>query len=326
MYLPIYGIKLYPYSNFTVFLYPIIMTYAMLRYNLMDIRFFIRRTALLVGIYAFLVVLSVPLGLLWKPVTASGDLLRIFSIGSIFSIGPFLYAYLIRKNSFFKENTLAGLTHELKSPLAIIDGAIDFLQTTTDTSRMDPAQLSDYLNMIQRNSSRLTLYVNDLLHAFKGQDQNFLLSKSRQDLNQLCQKTLESYRPMAADRNITIKLETTEPMLEILCDGERISQALSNLVSNAIKFSRGGNVGVVIKRKDKSIHISVQDDGMGITASDLPHIFDRFYQGSTGRTKSKGTGLGLTIAKMWVEAHGGKIWADSEGEGKGATVTFTLPA
>ena len=120
-----------------------------------------------------------------------------------------------------------------------------------------------------------------------------------------------------------IKLRSSLPSQSLIYgDHEKLSQVLSNVLSNAIKFSDGGTIEIRMESSGRDWTISIHDEGRGIPAAHLEQIFERFFQ---GRHAAKGSGIGLTIAKAWVEAHGGKIWAESEGEGKGATVTFTLP-
>jgi len=102
-----------------------------------------------------------------------------------------------------------------------------------------------------------------------------------------------------------------------------VRQALSNLISNALKFTEQGEVRVAVSSERDGVHVTVEDQGVGIEAKDLPHLFERFYQAKNTR---KGTGIGLTIAKLWVEAHGGRIWAESAGPGRGSRFVFTLPA
>jgi signal transduction histidine kinase len=170
-YLPHYGIDIYPWGNFTVFLYPIIMAYAIIRFDLMDIRILVRRTALILFVYFFLLLASAPILYFFHVhnqmhPSAFTQPIETVLVSLILSTGPFFYAFVVRRKSYFQEYTLAGLTHELKSPLAVIDSALDFLNSTPDLSKLDTAQLSAYLKMIERNSSRLRFFVNDLLHAF----------------------------------------------------------------------------------------------------------------------------------------------------------------
>jgi signal transduction histidine kinase len=108
----------------------------------------------------------------------------------------------------------------------------------------------------------------------------------------------------------------------VVADREKMSQVFSNLFSNAVKYTENGSIAVSINRERESVLCSVTDTGRGVHPEFLEKIFDRYFQAPGA---SKGAGLGLAIAKGWVEAHGGRIWAESEGEGKGTTVTFTLP-
>ncbi len=112
-----------------------------------------------------------------------------------------------------------------------------------------------------------------------------------------------------------------EPLI-LEMDSAKMEQVISNILSNALKFSKGGIVELRAEIKDGSIQVQVQDQGIGIPSHLQEKIFDRFFQVDPGK---KGSGIGLTIAKAWVETHGGKIWAESDGVGKGTTVTFTLP-
>ncbi len=109
---------------------------------------------------------------------------------------------------------------------------------------------------------------------------------------------------------------------DVEVDQEKIRQVISNLLSNAIKFSEHGAIKIHLKSTSRDYIVSFVDEGCGIPPGDIERIFDRFHQGCHAQ---QGSGIGLTIAKAWVEAHGGKIWAESDGEGKGTTVTFTLP-
>jgi signal transduction histidine kinase len=240
---------------------------------------------------------------------------------------------------------MAGLTHELKSPLSAIESAISFLSDLKQSKNISEKEAA-YLEMIDRNSTRLREYVNDLLISFGSDDKKKLLTFKNENISALFQTIIEKYSPMAQTKNITIHL-SGDSNLECCCDSEKITQVLSNLISNAIKFSEGGMINMSFFQEKGQIHCSVADTGKGIKNEDLPFIFERFYQGDAGR-QNKGSGIGLTIAKAWVEAHGGKIWAESpantmtgeaannkagrDGEslpagrcGRGTTVRFTLP-
>ncbi len=327
-YLPNFGISVYPWGNFTVFLYPIIMSYAIIRFNLMDLKIFLRRTVLIISVYSALLLISAPIFYFFHVrhlQTSSGFFLpiEIFSLSLILSTGPFLWAYFVRRSAYFQEYALAGLAHELKSPLAVIENALEFLSNRQDTEQMTNAQLKDYLQMIQRNSSRLQLFVNDLIHAFHMGPKDSLLMKQEFDLQQTIRKILRDHTERKSFQSPVTFNEIQTPLV-VRADSAKISQVFSNIFSNAIKFSDGKPITVSVIRSGSEVTISVKDEGLGIPPEEMPNVFDRFYQGISGQ-KKRGTGIGLTIAKIWVEAHGGKIWAESEGEGKGTAVSFTLP-
>ncbi len=327
-YVPMFGIPLYPWGNFTVFLYPIIMSYAMLKYQLMEVRLFLKRAALLIGVYVGLMILGFPLMAFLHSLTMSTQRvsqtwlsMEVAVMALLLSFGPFLYAYLVRSRSYFKEHTMAGLTHELKSPLATMDNALDIFSKRI-ANKMDREDL-EYLAMLKNNQRRLSNSVNDLLCVYKV-DGNSSLIIAEIDPAELVNSVEESFDSLLKLKNIAIHKNISTQQPKFHGDREKLLQILGNIVSNALKFSDTGLITITVRSRNNQIEFSVQDTGAGIARQELPYVFDRFYQGKM-KQKNQGTGIGLTIAKTWVEAHSGKIWAESDGEGKGATVTFTLP-
>src|SRR5215204_4161723 len=135
--------------------------------------------------------------------------------------------------------------------------------------------------------------------------------------------TLRTLAPVAEDKKLTLRLNAPDDLPSVFADRERFNQAISNLVGNAVKFSQaGGAIGVRVAVLDKELLFSVSDKGSGMTPEQLSHAFDRFWQSS--RTDRQGAGLGLAITKGIVDAHGGRIWAESS-PGNGSTFYFTLP-
>jgi signal transduction histidine kinase len=133
-------------------------------------------------------------------------------------------------------------------------------------------------------------------------------------------------RERATRHGITVEVKVDERLGEFVGDERKIKQILLNLLSNAVKFTpEGGRIGINARQSNRAVEISVTDTGIGISAEDQPRIFEEFRQvGIDYEHKSEGTGLGLTLAKKFVELHGGKIWVESE-VGKGSKFTFTLP-
>jgi histidine kinase len=134
--------------------------------------------------------------------------------------------------------------------------------------------------------------------------------------------------PQAESKSISLEFDLAPDLPHILADEDRVIQVLTNLTGNALQYTpEGGKVTIGAKQIDDEIQFSVRDTGVGIPPEHLPHIFDRFYRVDKSRSRQAGggSGIGLTIARALVEAHGGRIWVESVGDGKGSTFNFTLP-
>jgi signal transduction histidine kinase len=208
----------------------------------------------------------------------------------------------------------------MKSPLCAIESATEVLRDRL-LGHEDEGQLSLYVEMIQRNTTRLETVVHDLLQVAKAGSATIEMDFREFDLIDALSAVVEHNRYLANEKGIRLEFRGP-PKLTLTGDREKIGQAFSNLVSNAIKFSDRGSISVSVSEENRSIAVQVADEGKGINARHLNRIFDKFFQVDVS---SKGTGVGLAIAKAWVDAHGGLIWAESPGEGKGTTFTFTLP-
>jgi two-component system, OmpR family, sensor histidine kinase VicK len=180
------------------------------------------------------------------------------------------------------------------------------------------------VDVINRNAKRLEKLTNTLLDVSRIENNKSLeLSKERFDLKQKIENVINDMRStIPAGKEVWIRFESKvkKPSVIIEGDKERIVQVISNLLDNAIKFTKEGEVAVVLDKEDSQAIVRVRDTGRGIAPEIQPGLFTKFT------TKSeKGTGLGLFIAKSIVEAHGGKIWAENNSDGRGAMFTFTLP-
>jgi signal transduction histidine kinase len=134
-------------------------------------------------------------------------------------------------------------------------------------------------------------------------------------------KDSEMYQPSIDAKKLRLVIQSPTTLF-LNIDIPKIKQAVSNLISNAVKFTEEGEIKISVLEKNSQALVEVTDNGKGIDKKDLKRVFERFFQ---AKPNMKGTGIGLTIAKAWVEAHGGKIWAESEGEGRGTKLSFTLP-
>jgi two-component system, OmpR family, sensor histidine kinase BaeS len=221
----------------------------------------------------------------------------------------------LRANEQLRRHLMADIAHELRTPLTIIQGRLEAL--IDGVYPRDDARLQELLEET-RVVARLVEDLRTLANADSGA---LALQKEPSDLVLLIHDAANSLASEAEARGVALRIDEGEELPLLLIDPLRIREVLVNLLANAIHHTpAGGSVSVGAGQRNDSIFVRVTDTGSGIAADELPKIFDRFYKGAS----SKGSGLGLTIARNLVEAHGGEIHAESE-IGKGTTITFVLP-
>ena len=203
-----------------------------------------------------------------------------------------------------------------RNPLSSIFTSVGMLEEPGAAERV-----LRYARVISRSAERMERLIRDLLDLAQLQSGTLRVERQLFDSASLVRETLETSRPLADEKKVRLEARTGDA--EISGDRDRVQQVLANLVDNAIKFTpAGGAVVVSVSRTDHEARFAVVDTGPGIPADELAHVWERFWQ-SKGRTHA-GVGLGLYIAKGLVEAHGGRIWAESN-VGVGTTFSFTLP-
>ena len=221
-----------------------------------------------------------------------------------------------------RDQTIAVVSHDLRNPVnAIRMIAGNVLTTVSDQS--DPT-MREYVQVIQQAARQADHLIQDLLDVARIEEGRLRIEPVEAPLLSLLRDAMEVMVPLARERGVALRsdLELSEKHV-VTVDAGRVHQVVSNLVGNAIKFTpRGGEIVLHASIGDESVRVSIRDTGVGIPAESLPHLFDRFWR---GREDRRGSGLGLTIAKGIVEAHGGRIWIESA-PGEGTTVTFELPA
>ena len=218
-----------------------------------------------------------------------------------------------------RRNLIADVAHELRTPVADIQA---YLEAIHD-GLMEPNQSN--LDSIHEDITLLSRLINDLQLLALADSGRFSLVRKPEDIAQIVSNVITSIRPKIDSKKIKISLDLPElPPIEI--DAHRISQVLRNLLENAIRHTPGdGEISVSVRENGGDIEVAVSDTGDGISAEDLPYIFERFFRVDKSRARhTGGSGLGLTIAKRLVEAHGGKIKVHSQ-VGKGSRFTFTIP-
>ncbi|HET7457510.1 MAG TPA: PAS domain-containing sensor histidine kinase [Gemmatimonadaceae bacterium] len=235
-----------------------------------------------------------------------------------------------------RDEVMGIVSHDLRNPVQavkMLSGAILAGGGTV------PGDVAEQVGVIRHAAEQMDALIQDLLDATRIEAGQLHVSRQPLDVTALVQSALQTLAPLATAKEQTLTLDAASDLPMVLADADRVEQLLSNVVGNAMKFTpRGGRVTVSVAPVDgaspdsgapaaaaaaEAVRVTVQDDGPGVSADQLEHVFDRYWQGRpAGR---HGAGLGLPIAKGIVEAHGGRIWMESAA-GAGARVTFTLPA
>jgi PAS domain S-box-containing protein len=222
-----------------------------------------------------------------------------------------------------KDQFLALVSHELRSPLAAIRGWLHLL----DSGFVPQSEVRGALQRIYRNTRLQERLVSDLLDISRISAGKLEVIRSPVDLVRIVQAAIDGCSSMAEQRDVTLVLEQPEPRLFVLGDEQRLLQSVANLAGNAIKFTRpGGSVVVRVLRVDRNAVVTVSDTGIGMTPAVLGRLFERFWQADSSKAREHGgLGLGLAITKYLIDEHGGTIQAASAGPGSGSTFTIELP-
>ena len=231
----------------------------------------------------------------------------------------------LKKTDAEKNDFLAMITHELKTPLVPIKSYIDMI-LSQKLGLLNDTQ-KERLRIVRSSTMHLLKLVTDLLDAQKIELGQLKLTKERCDLAKIVSNIVEKMREEISKKNMSITTNL-EKNVFCFCDPMRIEQVLTNLLVNAIKFSieGSGKISVKLYSKNDQGRIVVKDNGIGIVEDKLKKIFVKFYQVDSSSTREYGgTGLGLSVCKGLIENHGGKIWAESEGRNKGAEIHIRLP-
>lgn len=227
----------------------------------------------------------------------------------------------LKKADEKRRSLLADVTHELRTPLTVIRGNLEGIQD--GVYEADEAHLKSIIDEV----NILSRLVDDLRTLALAESGALLLHKEATDLTALIKEVVDAFQAQADEQGVELRTDTTLGSTHVYIDGERMHQVLSNLIVNALRYTPAGGVISLrcyhVKKKDNEnrIIIAVEDNGPGIKAEDLPYVFERYYKASD----SGGMGLGLSIVKNMVEAHGGKVDVESV-EGKGTKFTICMPS
>jgi signal transduction histidine kinase len=227
----------------------------------------------------------------------------------------------LERTESMRRQLIGDVTHELRTPLTTIKGSMEGLM-----DGVLPSNEETY-SQIYREADRLQRLVNDLQELSRVEAGAYELHLQQTSVKALVDSTIGRLGRQFQEKGVSIRTQISPDLPPIKVDEDRIGQVLLNLVGNALQYTPpGGSVQIIAAGQPTQVQIAIADTGIGIPPEHLPHVFTRFYRVDKSRSRTGGgSGIGLTIAKHLVEAHGGRIWVESPGVGKGSSFIFTLP-
>ena len=229
----------------------------------------------------------------------------------------------LKSDTEMKSKFTSMVSHELRSPLGVIKEGVNFVLEGL-AGNINNEQ-KDLLEIVKRNTDRLGRLINNVLDFQKMESGKMTFDFGENDINETVLEVSKAMSLLAKEKGLDLAVDADDNIPRIRFDKDRIIGVLTNLVSNAIKYTEKGNITISTKQEDNMVHVIVRDTGMGIKAEDMEKLFQVFEQLDSTRDKKKGgTGLGLAISNEIILAHKGKIWAESQA-GKGSVFHFTIP-
>lgn len=233
-----------------------------------------------------------------------------------------------------KTEFLGNISHELKTPLTVISSYAQYsykdLEEQYGTERISESSLKNNMKLIESEADRLAMMVSQILDVTRIEENHMYISCKPCQLTNIIQYTLDTYYPVFSKNGNRLTFQPYREGLCVYCDEERMIQVLVNLISNAVRHTRGGTITVETDKQEGFAAVKISDTGVGMDKVKLQHLFERYYtaafrkEGNTGTGTDTGTGLGLYVCRHIIKEHGGEITVESEPD-KGTTVTFTLP-
>ncbi|MEI6597023.1 MAG: ATP-binding protein [bacterium] len=231
----------------------------------------------------------------------------------------------LKKLDMAKSEFISIASHQLRTPLTVIKGYISMM-LEGNFGVLTKLEIES-LEKVFLSNERLIQLVENLLNISRIESGRLQFDFKAVDLNNIIESVMEELSGTAKKKNLILQYKPpVKPMIKIKMDEEKIRQVVMNLIDNGIKYTKQGSVTIKLEQAEKKVIFSVADSGMGIRPEDMVNLFKKFSRGTgTSLIHTEGTGLGLFVARMMIEAHKGKIWAESDGEGKGSRFCFELP-
>jgi len=328
-----YGIDFPPHFTVLVSLVPLTLAYAVSKYKLMNLKLL----ATQIFITAILITLFVEIFL-------SRDLnefvLRMVIFVAITVFGALLIRSALKEIKHreelevlneklehldkLKSELLSFASHQVKSPMTVVKGYASLILDGTYGQISN--EISKAAKRIVESSDRMIALVENLLDLRKIEEGKMKYDFEKVDITQLVSETVEELKPLTEEKKLDLTFESSLKEMKVKADPQKLRQVIQNLIENSIKYTEKGWVKAEVKKEgEKEILITVSDSGRGISQELLPRLFERFSRDSAMDKKIQGTGLGLYIAKQIIDAHQGKIWAESAGPGTGSSFFVKLP-
>ena len=226
----------------------------------------------------------------------------------------------------FKNNYFINLSHELRTPINVINSTVQLINSLNESKNVTNEKLNDYMNIISKNCNHLLKIINDIIDSSKIETGKYKINKENNDIVYIVEEAALNMSKFIEEKGINLIIDPDIEEKIISCDETEIERCIINLLANAVKFTEeGGEIRIYIKEIKDNIEITVEDTGIGISKEDQEFIFKRFEQvESTEVTKATSSGIGLTLVKYVIELHGGYIRLESE-INKGSRFTIGLP-
>ncbi len=230
-------------------------------------------------------------------------------------------AEILAQNEDMRSRLIGDISHELRTPLTVIKGSLEGL-----IDEVLPGDPETY-QKIYLEADRLTSLVDDLQLLSRVEAGAYQMDKAPAVVQELIETAADRLRQQYEEKGVILRTDVSPSLPEVYVDEKRIDQVLLNIAGNALQHTPvGGEVKITAVQEKGEVHVSIHDTGVGVPFEHQPHLFTRFYRVDKSRSRSSGgSGIGLTIAKHFVEAQGGRIWMESEGRGQGSTFSFSLP-
>ncbi len=325
-FLTVFGLPIDPLPSALIGLYTIPLAYGLVKYELMDIKV-VAKNALLYGFLTFVIGLMIILANMLNDRVgvslgiASPYVMPIMSAAVMVLIGWYVWKQMRGVDSL-KYEFINNISHKFRTPLTHIRWLAEELRDATDKE-----QKNKLIEQIQFASMRLFELTNTVIDVARDNADDYLYRFNYGKVQNIIENLYKTHEDLIAHKNLHVTLEIEPKIPEVIIDKTRLQFALQILFENALIYTpEGGTITIKLRRRSEDIECTIKDSGIGISPLELENVFSKFYRTQNARhADTEGMGIGLFMSKSIIEKHGGKIWAESEGEGKGATFIFTLP-